>query len=114
MGMGVVGAGGAMAESKLGQGVGARSARWQVREGMVGAGGHMAIAGGGGAGGHNGNRLMAGSQMRQGQGGLHGQKGEDGRVHDCQLAVAGGSGGGMEQEFKMVGRQGPDQAVRAS
>ena len=28
------------------------------------------------------------------------------------MAVAGGSGGGMEQEFKMVGRQGPDQGVR--
>ena len=25
------------------------------------------------------------------------------------MAVAGGSGGGMSQAFKMVGRQGPDQ-----
>ena len=29
------------------------------------------------------------------------------------MAVAGGSGGSMRQEFKMVGRQGPDQGVRA-
>ena len=34
--MGVVGIGGAMAESQMGQGVGGRSARWQGREGMAG------------------------------------------------------------------------------
>ena len=31
-----------------------------------------------------------------------------------KMAVAGGSGGGMEQDFKMVGRQGPDQGVSGS
>ena len=36
---GVVEAGGAMAGSQMGQGVGARSARWQAREGMAGTGG---------------------------------------------------------------------------
>ena len=35
-------------------------------------------------------------------------------MHKGQMAVAGGSRGGMEQEFKMVGRQGPDQGVRGS
>ena len=33
---GVVGTGGAMAGSQMGQGVGVMSARWQVREGMAG------------------------------------------------------------------------------
>ena len=43
------------------------------------------------------------------QGGPDGWQGGDGRVHEGQMAVAGGSGGGMKQEFKMVSRQGPDQ-----
>ena len=38
----------------------------------------------------------------------------DGRVHEDQMAVDGGSGGGMGQEFKIVGRQGLDQRVRGS
>ena len=42
-----------------------------------------------------------------GQGGPDGQEGGDGRVHEDQMAVAGDNGGGMEQDFKMVGRQGP-------
>ena len=46
-----------------------------------------------------------------GQGWLDGQEGGDGRVHEDQIAV---TGGGMEQEFRMVGRQGPDQGVRGS
>ena len=49
-----------------------------------------------------------------GQGGPDGQDGVGGRVHDGQMAVVGGSGGSMEQEFKMVGRQGPDQEARGS
>ena len=49
-----------------------------------------------------------------GQEGPDGQKGGGGRVHEGQMAVAVGSGGDMEQEFKMVGRQGPDQGVRGS
>ena len=49
-----------------------------------------------------------------GPGGPDGQEGGDGRVHEGQMAVTGGSGGGMEQEFKIVGRQGPDQGVRGS
>ena len=36
IGVGVVGAGGAMAGNQMGQGVGARSARWQGREEMAG------------------------------------------------------------------------------
>ena len=48
------------------------------------------------------------------QGGPDGWEGGDGRVHEDQMAVAGGSGGGMEQEFKMVGRHRPDQGVRDS
>ena len=38
------------------------------------------------------------------QGGLDDQEGGDGRLYEGQMAVAGNSGGGMEQEFKMVGR----------
>ena len=49
-----------------------------------------------------------------GQGGPDGQEGGDGRVHEGQIAVFGGSRGNMEQEFKMVGRQGPDLGVRFS
>ena len=48
------------------------------------------------------------------QRGPDGQEGGDGRVHEDQMAVAGGTWGGMEQEFKMVGRQGSDQGVRGS
>ena len=57
---GVVGAGGAMAGSQMGQGVGASSARWQGREGMAGAGGPdggcwgMVWQEGGGTGGPDG------------------------------------------------------------
>ena len=43
-----------------------------------------------------------------------GREGMDGRVHEGQMAVAGDSGGDMEQEFKMVGRQGLGQGVRDS
>ena len=46
---GVLGAGGVMAGSQMEQGVGARSARWQGREGM--AGGRGPDGRGGGAGG---------------------------------------------------------------
>ena len=35
-------------------------------------------------------------------------------MHEGQIAVAGGSVGVMGQEFKMVGRHGPDQGVRGS
>ena len=67
--------------------------------------------------GEVGRRLMAGSQMGQGQWGKEGQmtrsKG-DGRVHEGQIAVAGGGWDGMGQEFKMVGRQGPNHWVRGS
>ena len=49
-----------------------------------------------------------------GQGGPDGQDGGDTRVHEGQMVVVGGSGGGMGQEFKMVGRQEPDQGVRSS
>ena len=45
----------------------------------------------------------------QGQGGPDGQEGGNGSVHEGQMAVAGGSTDSMEQEFKIVGRQGPDQ-----
>ena len=48
------------------------------------------------------------------QGGLDGWEGGDGRMHKGQMTVAGASGGGMGQEFKMVGSQGPDQGVRGS
>ena len=34
-----------------------------------------------------------------GQRGPDGQEGRDERVHESQMAVAGGSGGGMGQEF---------------
>ena len=44
-----------------------------------------------------------------GQGGPDGQEGGDGRVHEGQMKVDEGSGGGMEQDFKMVGRYRPDQ-----
>ena len=103
VGVGVVGQEGqwegARKDKELGPGVpdargeemaGGRRARWQ---------------------GWWGTRLMAGSQMGQGQGGPDGQEGGDGRVHDGQMAVAGGSGGSMEQEFKMVGRQVPRAAM---
>ena len=49
-----------------------------------------------------------------GAGGPDGQEGGYGRVHEGQRVVAGGSRGGIEQEFKMVGRQGLDQRVRSS
>ena len=47
-----------------------------------------------------------------GQGGPEGQEGGDDRVHESQMVVAGGIGSGMGQEFKMGGRQGPDQGVK--
>ena len=49
-----------------------------------------------------------------GQGGPDGQEGGDDKVHEGQMAVAGGSEGGMEQEFNMVGSQGPDQGQEAA
>ena len=115
-------AGGAMAGSQIGQEVGARSARWQGREEM--AGGKRArwqllhILG------QEGQMVGVMEQEIDGrepdgvgavrQGGPDGWEGGDGRVHEGQMAVAGGSGGGMEQEFKMVGRQGLYQGVRGS
>ena len=49
-----------------------------------------------------------------GQGGPYTWEGGNGRVYEGQMAVARGSRGGMEQKFKMVSRQGPDQGVRGS
>ena len=113
IGVGVVGAGGAMAGSWMGQGVGDRSTRWQGRERMAGEQkGQMAVAGDGGAGGPDSREPDGAGAV--GQGGPDGWEGGDGRVHEGQMAVAGCSGDGMEQEFKMVGRQGPDQGVRGS
>ena len=45
---------------------------------------------------------------------MAGREGMAGCIHEGQMAVAWGSGGGMEQEFKMMGSQGPDQGVRGS
>ena len=82
--MGVVEAGGAMAGSQMGQGVRARSSRWQGMEGMVGAGGP------------DGNCWGWCGRSIVGQEGSDGQEGGNGRVHEGQMAVAGGSWGGME------------------
>ena len=60
---------------------------------------------------------MAASQMGQMQWGKEGQMARregDGRIHEGQMAVTRDSGGGMGQEFKIVGRQGPDQGLRGS
>ena len=108
-----------MAGSQMGQGAGARSVKWQGREGM--------------AGGRRARWQLLGVVGQEGQiAGVVGQEadgrepdgegarrarwlgGRDGRVHEGQMAVAGGSGGDMEQEFKMAGRQMPDQGVRGS
>ena len=51
IGVGIVGAGGAMAGSQMGQGVGASSARWWGGREWQGQEGQMAVARGGGAGG---------------------------------------------------------------
>ena len=111
-----------MAGSQMRQGVGARSTRWQGREGMargrrvrwqllgvVGQEGQMAGVVGQEADGREPDGAGA-----VGQGGPDGQEGGDGRVHEGQMVVAGGSGGGMGQDFKMVGTQRPDQGVRGS
>ena len=67
---------------------GGRRARWQLM-GVVGQEADYREPDGAGA---------------VGQGGPDCKKGGDGRVHDGQMAVAGGSGGVMGQEFKMAGR----------
>ena len=81
----------------------------------------MAVARGGGAGGWwgrgpDGRVVGQEADSREsdgagavGQGGPDGWEG-DGRVHEGQMGVAGDSGGGIKQEFKMVGRQGPDRS----
>ena len=104
----------------MGQGVGARSARWQRREGMaggrrarwqllevVGQQGQMAEVVGQEADGREPDG--AGSV---GQGGPDGWEGGDRRVHEGQMAVAGAIVGGMGPEFKMVGKQGPSQGSK--
>ena len=73
----------------------------------------MVVAEGGGAGGPDGRVVGQEAGGREpdgagvvGQGGPDGQEEGDGRVHEGQMAVAAGSGGGIQQEFKMVGSQG--------
>ena len=73
--------------------------------GGVGAGGPDW---GGGSGGRRGNSRESDGTGSWGQECQMVGEGEDGRRQEGQMAVAGGSGGGMFQEFKMVGRQGPD------
>ena len=90
IGVGVVGVGGVMAGSQMGQEVGARSARWQQREGMVGhrrarwqllglwgKEGQMA-----GLVGQEADGRKPDGAGAVGQGGPDGQEGEDGRVHE--------------------------------
>ena len=99
---------------------------WQGQEGQMavvggsGARGPDGSCRGSGSGGPDGRVVAQEADGREpdgvgtvGQGGPNGQEGGDGRLHEGQMAVAGGCGGGMGQEFKMVGRQGPDQGVRA-
>ena len=108
--MGVVGA---MAGR---QGVRVRSARWQGAGGpdgslpeVVGQEGQMA-----GVVGQEADDREPDGSGAVGQGVPDGQEGGDRRVHEGQMAVARGIGGGMGQEFKMVGMQGHDQGVRGS
>ena len=82
-----------------------RRARWQ----LLGAGGPDSRVAGQEADGREPDGTGA-----MGSGGPDGWERGGGMVHEDQMAVAGGSGGGMEQEFKMMGRQGPDQGVRSS
>ena len=89
IGVGVVGVGGAMAGSQMGQGVGARSATWQEREGI--AGGKRARWQLLGVVGQEGQMVGEVGQEADGrepagagavwQGGPKGQEGGDGRVH---------------------------------
>ena len=85
-----------------------RRARWQLLE-VVGQEDQMAGVVGQEVDGREPDGVGA---VRQG--GPDGQEEGDGRVHEGQMTVAGGSGGDMGQEFKMIGRQGLDHGVRDS